>query len=156
MSEQAPASDAPGPVPGTPGPGPDDPQSGGHRARVSGRALWYSLRSGNAFIITVLALITALVVGGLLNAFTNTTVLHAWGDFFSAPGHALALAWDTAVGAYVEMFEGSIFNPHTVAALFSQAMPPSQPLTPGGSNSTCPCCLQLDNSSVNNAGERAG
>ena len=61
------------------------------------------------------------MVGGLLNAFTNTTVLHAWGNFFSAPGHAIAAAWDTAVGAYVAMFEGSIFNPHTVAALFQQA-----------------------------------
>ena len=69
----------------------------------------------------MLALVAALVVGGLLNAFTNTTVLHAWGNFFSAPGHAIALAWDTAVGAYVELFEGSIFNPHTVAALFQQA-----------------------------------
>jgi simple sugar transport system permease protein len=91
------------------------------QAPARGRALWYKIRGGNAFVITVLALITALVVGGLLNAFTNTTVLHAWGDFFSAPGHALAAAWDTAVGAYVEMFEGSIFNPHTVAALFGQA-----------------------------------
>ena len=30
-------------------------------------------------------------------------------------------AWDTAVGAYVALFEGSIFNPHTVSALFQQA-----------------------------------
>ena len=111
MSEQAPPSPHPGP--------------GRRRSRVTrapgASALWYSLRGGNAFTITVLALITALVVGGLLNAFTNTAVLDAWGNFFSAPGHALALAWDTAVGAYVAMFEGSIFNPHTVAALFQQA-----------------------------------
>ena len=73
------------------------------------------------FTITVLAIFTAFVVGGLLNAFTNTAVLHAWANFFSAPGHAIALAWDTAVGAYVALFEGSIFNPHTVAALFQQA-----------------------------------
>ena len=65
--------------------------------------------------------VTALVVGGLINAFTNTTVLHAWGNLFSAPGHAFAQAWDTAIGAYVALFEGSIFNPHTVSALFQQA-----------------------------------
>jgi len=98
MSEQVPASDSPGPVPD---PTPDDPRS---VPSASGRALWYSLRGGNAFTITVLALITALVVGGLLNAFTNTMVLHAWGNFFSAPGNALAQAWDTAVGAYVALF----------------------------------------------------
>ncbi|HYB47945.1 MAG TPA: ABC transporter permease, partial [Streptosporangiaceae bacterium] len=37
------------------------------------------------------------------------------------PGHAFAAAWDTAVSAYVALFEGSIFNPHTVSALFQQA-----------------------------------
>ncbi len=86
-----------------------------------GRAFRDTILEGRSVTITVLAIFTAFVVGGLLNAFTNTTVLHAWGNLFSAPGHAIAAAWDTAVGAYVEMFEGSIFNPHTVAALFQQA-----------------------------------
>jgi ABC-type uncharacterized transport system permease subunit len=86
-----------------------------------GQNLKDSILEGNSFTVTVLAIFTALVAGGLLNAFTNTTVLHAWGHLSSAPGHAFAQAWDTAVGAYVEMFEGSIFNPHTLAALFQQA-----------------------------------
>ena len=86
-----------------------------------GRIIRDSILEGNTFTVTVLAIFTAFVVGGLLNAFTNTTVLHAWGNLFSSPGHAIATAWDTAVGAYIEMFEGSIFNPHTVAALFQQA-----------------------------------
>src|ERR1700757_1252549 len=75
----------------------------------------------NTVTITVLALFSAAVLGGLLTAFTNTSVLHAWGNFFSAPGAAISQAWNTAVGAYVALFEGSIFNPHTVAALFQQA-----------------------------------
>ena len=62
-----------------------------------------------------------MVIGGLLTAFTNTTVLNAWGDFFSAPWHAISLAWDTAIGVYVELFQGSIFSPHTVAQFFQQA-----------------------------------
>jgi ABC-type uncharacterized transport system permease subunit len=86
-----------------------------------GRALRNSILEGHTFTIIILVFFSAFVIGGLLNAFTNTTVLHAWGNFFSAPGHAIASAWDTAVGAYVEMFEGSIVNPHTVAALFQQA-----------------------------------
>ncbi len=86
-----------------------------------GQVLRESLLEGNSFTVTVLAIFTALVVGGLINAFTNTTVLHAWGRLFSAPGHAFAEAWDTAVSAYVALFEGSIFNPHTVASLFQQA-----------------------------------
>jgi ABC-type uncharacterized transport system permease subunit len=85
------------------------------------RLILNTVMEGNSFIVTVLALVAALVVGGLINAFSNTTVLHAWGNLFSAPGHAFAVAWDTATGAYVELFEGSIFNPHTVSALFQQA-----------------------------------
>ena len=36
------------------------------------------LLEGNTVTVTVLALLTAIVLGGLLAAFTNTTVLHAW------------------------------------------------------------------------------
>ena len=91
---------------------------------------------GNSFTVTVLALVAALVVGGLINAFSNTTVLHAWGNLFSAPGHAFALAWSTATGAYVELFEGSIFNPHTVSALFQPGLDRARPST----TATCPRC----------------
>jgi simple sugar transport system permease protein len=99
------------------GPQPQDGWSPTGRAR----AIWDSVLAGNSFTVTVLAIFTALVVGGLINAFTNRSVLHAWGNLFSAPSHAFAQAWDTAVGAYVALFEGSIFNPHTVSALFQQA-----------------------------------
>jgi general nucleoside transport system permease protein len=127
-----PGEKAAGPNPGEPDPGGQNP--GGQNAtevyrpadqgRLGlglGRALRDTILDGRTATITVLAFITAFVIGGLLNAFTTTTVLHAWGNFFSAPGHAISSAWDTAVGAYIEMFEGSIINPHTVGALFSQA-----------------------------------
>jgi general nucleoside transport system permease protein len=147
MSEQTPPADSPrepegpavppGPEPVGPEPeaalaevaasSPEDPEqpegppgedwAAGGRARL----VLHSIMEGRAFTITVLALVAAFVVGGLINAFSNTTVLHAWGNFFSAPGHAIALAWDTAISAYVALFEGSIFNPHTVSALFQQA-----------------------------------
>ena len=104
---------------------PDNPEDGenGTGWSPAGRArlIIESIVEGNSFTVTVLAIFTALVVGGLINAFSNTTVLHAWGNLFSAPGHAFAEAWDTAVSAYVALFEGSIFNPHTVSALFQQA-----------------------------------
>ena len=50
------------------------------------------------------------------------TVLHAWSDFFSAPGNAIAQGLGRRGSAtYVALFEGSVFNPHTVAALFQQS-----------------------------------
>jgi ABC-type uncharacterized transport system permease subunit len=91
------------------------------RHRPFGEILRESVLEGNTVTVTVLALFTATVLGGLLVAFTNTTVLHAWGSFFSAPGNAIAKAWDVAAATYVALFEGSVFNPHTVSALFQQA-----------------------------------
>jgi general nucleoside transport system permease protein len=84
-----------------------------------------AIAEGNSVTVTLLAILTAIVIGGLLNAFTNTTVLSAWGNLFSDPGNAIAQAWDTAIGAYVALFEGSVFNPHTVASLFQQASFPT-------------------------------
>jgi general nucleoside transport system permease protein len=89
--------------------------------RTFGSFLQETIGEGNAFTVTVLAVVVAIVAGGLLNAFTKTTVLHAWGNLLRAPWHAFAVAWDTAASAYVALFQGSVFNPHTVAALFQQA-----------------------------------
>src|SRR5215467_9654223 len=118
MSEQAP----PGP-PESPGPATATKQK--HRKEESrrsfGQILRESILEGNSVTVIFLAIFAAIVIGGLLNAFTNKTVLDAWGNFYSAPGTEISQAWNTAIGAYVALFEGSIFNPHTVAALFQQA-----------------------------------
>jgi simple sugar transport system permease protein len=81
-----------------------------------GTILRESFLEGNTFTVTVLALVTATVLGGILCAFTNSTVLHA-----PTAGATISRAWDVASGTYVALFEGSVFNPHTVAALFQQA-----------------------------------
>jgi len=113
MSEQTPAA-------GPAAVAEKDRDGGTHRGSF-GKHLRDSVLEGNTVTVTILAIFTAIVIGGLLNAFTNTKVLHAWASFFSAPGAAIAQAWDVAIGAYVALFEGSIINPHTVAALFQQA-----------------------------------
>ena len=90
-------------------------ESGSHRPSF-GKILADTILEGNTFTVTLLALLTAMVLGGLLCAFTNDSVLHA-----SGAGQTLTRAWDGAAGTYVALFEGSIFNPHTVAALFQQS-----------------------------------
>ncbi|HEY6495622.1 MAG TPA: ABC transporter permease [Trebonia sp.] len=90
--------------------------SGGKQQRSFGTVLKESILEGNTFTVTVLALVTAMVLGGLLCAFTNATVLHA-----PSAGATISRAWDVASGTYVALFEGSVFNPHTVSALFHQA-----------------------------------
>ncbi|MGH3169928.1 MAG: ABC transporter permease [Trebonia sp.] len=89
--------------------------------RSFGKKILFVVMEGNTVTVTALAIFTAMVIGGLLTAFTTATVLNAWGNFFSAPGHAINLAWDAAIGVYVELFEGSIVAPHTIAQFFQQA-----------------------------------
>ncbi len=82
------------------------------------RALWDTISQGNSTVVTILAIILALVLGGLLIAFSDTSVLHEWSTFFSHPGTAINAAWQAVASAYSAMFEGAIFNPHTISAAF--------------------------------------
>jgi simple sugar transport system permease protein len=113
----------PPPAPPAPENGPSAPPPAGESA-TDDRSFGEHLRDAiqdSTVTVTVLALVAAVVLGGLLTAFTNNSVLHAWSDFFSAPGNAIAKAWAAAAGTYIALFKGSVFNPHTVAALFQQA-----------------------------------
>jgi ABC-type uncharacterized transport system permease subunit len=84
-------------------------------AKSFGLTFLDALREGNTVTVTILAIVTATVVGGLLSAFTSPNVLHA------SAGELLPQAWKAAAATYVALFEGSIVNPHTVTALFQQA-----------------------------------
>jgi general nucleoside transport system permease protein len=90
------------------------------RRRSFGEILKETFLEANAFTVTALALVTATVLGGLLCAFTNAAVLNA-----PSAGSMIARAWDVASGTYVALFEDSVFNPHTVAALFQQPSLPA-------------------------------
>ena len=81
-------------------------------------SLLNAVLEGSSAVVTFLAIVTAIIIGGLLIAFTSPTVLHAWSHLFSAPGAAFSQAWDVAASAYSAMFEGAIINPHTVSAAF--------------------------------------
>jgi len=92
---------------------------GTETARPSfGRAVLDAILEGHTVVVTFLAIVVAIVIGGLLIAFTDPPVLQAWNSLLAAPGNAVAQAWDAAAGAYSAMFEGAIFNPHTVSAAF--------------------------------------
>ncbi len=121
MSEQQPAA-APGVGPA--GEGQDGPPGQPRRSQPlqrtsdTARVLINAVMEGSPAVVTFLAIVVALVLGALLIAFTNTTVLHAWSQLFSNPGNAFAQAWDTIFGAYRAMFDGAIFSPATVGAAF--------------------------------------
>jgi general nucleoside transport system permease protein len=115
-----PAAVPPEGVPAATSPAATGPGDGHRQPHPFGKILKESFLEGNTFTVTVLALLTAMVLGGLLCAFTNPNVLHA-----PDAGSMIARAWDVASGTYVALFEGSVFNPHTVAALFQQSSLPT-------------------------------
>ena len=65
--------------------------------------------SGNA-AVSVLAVVLALLVGAVLIAATDAGVQQASGYFFSRPLDTVRAIWDAASGAYVALFQGSIYN----------------------------------------------
>ena len=94
----APTPDAPGAVDGEVSPPP--------RQNVFIKEL---LRSN--WVTTVLAIVVAMVVGGILMAITNEDVQAASGYFFARPGDTLGAVWNAVYGGYEALFRGAIYNP---------------------------------------------
>ena len=65
--------------------------------------------SSNA-MVSVLSVLLALIVGGILIAATDEEVGAAASYFFSRPTDLLSAAWSAASGAYVALFQGSVLN----------------------------------------------
>lgn len=65
--------------------------------------------SGSA-LMSVLAVLLALVIGGVLIAATDTDVQEAAGYFFSRPADMLSAVWQSVSGAYVALFNGAIYD----------------------------------------------
>jgi ABC-type uncharacterized transport system permease subunit len=67
------------------------------------------ITTGNA-IISVLAVLLALIVGAVMIAFTNEDVQESAGYFFSRPTDLLSAVWQSVSGAYSALFQGSVYN----------------------------------------------
>ncbi|UIP57994.1 ABC transporter permease [Agromyces marinus] len=67
------------------------------------------IATGNA-IISVLAVLLALLVGAVMIAFTDERVQAAAGYFFARPGDTFVAIWDSVAGAYSALFQGSVYN----------------------------------------------
>ena len=96
---------------------PDVADAGG-KPRLTGKTIIEAILEGSPVVITILAVFLALVISALLIVFSDNNVLHAWGDFFSAPGTALSMTWHSIATAYSALFEGAIFSPATIGAAF--------------------------------------
>jgi simple sugar transport system permease protein len=65
---------------------------------------------GGSFIISVLAVVLALIAGAILIAATDPNVQKSAGYFFARPGDTLSAIWYSVSGAYTSLFQGSVYN----------------------------------------------
>jgi ABC-type uncharacterized transport system permease subunit len=121
------ATDAPpGPPPGEPPAGSDgdDRHGAGAGGAGTGAAVLGWLASlANSLVIPVLALVTALAVGGLVIVFTTSDVLEEWGSFFSDPGGALQASWDLVYESYRALWDSSVGTPQALSRTLVEATP---------------------------------
>lgn len=76
--------------------------------------LFIRMGISGTILLPVLAVFTALVIGGLIIAFSNLDTLAAWRNFFHDPLGALVKTWTTISSAYSAMFIGAFGNPGEV------------------------------------------
>lgn len=62
-------------------------------------------------VVSVLAVLLALFLGGLLIASTDKQVGATAGYFFARPTDFISAVWSAATRSYVALFQGSVFNP---------------------------------------------
>lgn len=74
------------------------------------------------WVTTILAIVVAMVVGGILMALTNEDVRAASVYFFARPGDTIVAAWNAIYGGYEALFRGAIFNPRA-PDFFTQIRP---------------------------------
>ena len=74
-----------------------------------------AVRYGNTAVLTLLALVVAMVVGALLIAVADPATRTAAQYFFSAPMDTFSAAARAIAGGYAALFEGAIFDPATAS-----------------------------------------
>lgn len=84
----------------------------------SGEAAIPARRSGvlNSVLVTALAFVLAMIVGGLLIAATDERTRKAAGYFFSYPWDTFSHGWHAASQAYWWLFKGAILDPSTLSS----------------------------------------
>ncbi|WP_241982110.1 ABC transporter permease [Cryobacterium ruanii] len=84
--------------------------------------------TGGSAMISVLAVLLALVVGAVLIAFTTDRVQETAGYFFSRPTDLIGAVWEAVAGAYSALFQGSVYN-FRAPSFFNAIRPLTETLT---------------------------
>ncbi|GMA32164.1 ABC transporter permease [Litorihabitans aurantiacus] len=75
-----------------------------------------------SWVLTLLAIVLAVLLGGVLIVVTDPAVQEAAGYFFARPSSTFAAAWEAASQAYLALFQGAVYDAQ--AANFTRAIRP--------------------------------
>jgi simple sugar transport system permease protein len=79
------------------------------------RGFWARYARANSLVVTLLAFLTAMILGGLLIAVADPQTQDASHYFFQYPWDTFRYGLHAIWRGYVALFEGAIFNPHTAS-----------------------------------------
>jgi ABC-type uncharacterized transport system permease subunit len=74
---------------------------------------WWSRLGTNNLVVTFLAFVTAMLIGGLLIAIADPKTQEASHYFFQYPWDTFTYGFQAMWNGYTALFEGAIFNVHT-------------------------------------------
>jgi ABC-type uncharacterized transport system permease subunit len=87
-----------------------EPSPAGIATQPSRRGRWREV-----IVVPALAVLTALLIGGLIIIFSNDEALTAWSRFFRHPGEALSVSWQTVSESYQALLTGAFGSPTEIA-----------------------------------------
>jgi simple sugar transport system permease protein len=76
---------------------------------------WWDRVRSSSLLVTFLAFVAAMVLGGILIAVADTKTQDASHYFFQYPWDTFTYGFQAVWHGYVALFQGAIFNPHTAA-----------------------------------------
>ncbi|MFJ3957752.1 ABC transporter permease [Arthrobacter sp. NPDC090010] len=85
-------------------------------SKPEGQDVLKKIFTGNA-LVSVLAVLLAMILGGLLIAATDKDVASTAGYFFARPTDFLAAFWNAATKSYVALFQGAVYSPDVTGPL---------------------------------------
>ena len=80
-------------------------------------------RGARTALVPLLALVAAMVLGGLVMILTDPEVLPFWAAFFRNPGNALSVSWDKVYEAYAALIRGSFGSMNAFSETMTNATP---------------------------------
>jgi ABC-type uncharacterized transport system permease subunit len=79
------------------------------------RGFWGRYARASSWVVTLLAFVTAMILGGILIAVADPQTQDASHYFFQYPWDTFRYGFEAIWHGYVALFQGAVFNPHTAS-----------------------------------------